>query len=619
MPSTIRRLLLGRPLETKQLAHEKLSNFLGLAVFAADAVSSTAYATEEILLALMVAGTVGMQYSMQVALAIAALIFIVVISYRQVVYAYPEGGGSYVVSRENLGPVVAQVAGAALMTDYLLTVAVSTSSGIAAVISALPSLAGYRIELTIGAILFMMLANLRGVRESARLFAVFAYSFIGIMVILLGLGLYRWATDSLIPVPQTASAELLETFGLFLFLKAFASGCSALTGIEAVSNGVQAFREPVARNAARVLTLLGLVLGALFLGATFLARELQITPLADQTVISQIGRAVLGDGLLYFILQFSTCIILIIAANTCFNGFPRLAAIQAADGYLPRQLTNLGDKLVFSNGILALGIAASLLVLVFKAETHSLIPLYAVGVFLAFTLSQAGMVVHWLKERGSAWQFRLGINALGTLTTGVVMCVILVEKFLHGAWVVALLVPILVFIALRIHKHYVFVAKKLSLEGATGVKQGARNLVIVPVAGMHRGVLKALQYALTLSSDVRAVHIEIEGSHNPRVQQMWENWAPEVLLEVVQSPYRELATPLLEYAQKAHSEEGFDYVTILVSEFVTDSPWEAMLHNHSALWLQFALRNEPKTPVLSLRYSLEELDEFSLQIPPEEE
>ncbi len=413
MPSTIRRLLLGKPLETRQLAHERLNNFLGLAVFASDALSSTAYATEEILIALVVAGAAGLHYSLSVSSAIVILLFIVVVSYRQVVHAYPGGGGSYVVSRENLGPMAAQIAGAALMSDYVLTVAVSVSSGVAAITSAVPALHDLRVELTLGAIALITLVNLRGVRESARLFAVFAYSFLAVIAALLLLGFYKLATGTPMPVATYPALEISQGLGLFLLLKAFASGCAALTGIEAVSNGVQAFKEPAARNAGRVLVLLGLLLAIIFLGVTYLARALELVPLANETVLSQLGRAIFGGGtLLYYLVQIFTCVILIIAANTSFNGFPRLAAIEAADGFLPRQLTNLGDRLVYSNGILALGITAGLLVLAFKAEVHALIPLYAIGVFLAFTMSQAGMVVHWLRERGSAWQFRLVINSL---------------------------------------------------------------------------------------------------------------------------------------------------------------------------------------------------------------
>lgn len=609
MPTALRRLLFGQPLATQQQAHEKLSNFAALAVFASDGVSSVAYATEEILLALALAGATALHLSVPIGIAIVVLIAIVATSYRQVVYAYPSGGGSYAVARANLGVLAGQITGAALFVDYVLTVAVSVASGVAAITSAVPALYEHRVALGVACIAFVTWANLRGVRESARMFMVPTYGFILSLYILIAVGLLRAATGR--PpadvLPTHSHIQAVQGLTVFLVLRAFASGCAALTGIEAVSNGVQAFRPPVERNAAKVLSWLAFVLGSLFLGITVLSHRLGIVPVHNETVVSQIARASFGRSWFYYLIQTFTAVILILAANTSFNGFPRLASVQASDGYLPRQLGNLGDRLVFSNGILALGLMSSLLLVVFHGETHRLIPLYAVGVFLSFTLSQLGLVKHWwqVRDKQRDWKLRAAINGVGAVITGIVVVVIAITKFVHGAWIVCILIPLLVMCFLAIRRHYDEFAAQISLEGAVDA-QASRNLVLVLVGSMHRGMIGPIRYAKSLAAnvdDVRAVHIETE-SDRPRssLTEAWDRYGLGIPLVVLPSPYRSLAEPLVEYIQRVQQKEGYHTVTLILPEVAVQGWWQPLLHNQTALFLQLALRRVPGLVVASYRY-----------------
>ena len=606
------RLLVGKPFETARLKHEKLGKVSGLAVFAADGLSSVAYATEEIVLALVVAGTAGLEKGLiPVSIGIVALIFIVAMSYRQTVMEYPSGGGAYIVARENLGPVVAQVAGAALLTDYILTVAVSVSSGVAAITSAVPTLHPYRALIGVACVVFICLANLRGVRESAAVFAGPVYLFIGSMLGLVGVGLYRQFVSHQLAPPWPADApNPTQMLGWFLLLRAFASGCAALTGIEAIANGIQAFREPASKNAATVLAWLAALLAMMFIGTSYLAQHYHIivNETSTETVVSQIARLSTGNGsVFYYVIQAATAVILILAANTSFADFPRLASFQARDGYLPRQLSNLGDRLVYSNGILVLTFVSSLLIVIFKGDTHKLIPLYAVGVFTAFTLSQTGMVLHWLRLRNTShWHVSAVINGIGALTTAVVVVVVAVMKFSHGAWIVIILIPAMVTIFLRIHSHYLKVANALSLQGRMPAAP-QRSLVLVLAGGLHRGLLTVLQYAKALGAEVRAIHVEVEGHEDPRIQRQWKEYVQDLDLVVLESPFRELAQPVRQYVQKVRAEEGYDFVLVVVPEFVVGSWWESLLHNHSALFLQWALADEPSALVVVVRYRLADL------------
>ena len=599
----LRRLLIGDPIPTHRIAFETLGPLAGLAVFSADALSSVAYGGEESLRVLVHAGSAGLAYTVPVGIVIVALLATVVVSYRQTVVEYPSGGGAYVVARDNLGTQPSLVAGAALLTDYVLTVAVSVAAGVAAVTSAWPVLYEHRVLLGVVWIVFMAVVNLRGVRESATVFGVPVYAFVLLMLALVATGLGRLATGTMQPQTNLAAVPVVEGLSLFLILRAFSSGCVALTGVEAVANGVQAFRPPAGQNAARVLGILALLLGTMFLGTTILARHLAIVPLAEETVLSQIARVVFGRGVLYYMLQMATAIILILAANTSFAGFPRLAAFMALDGFVPRQLSNLGDRLVYSNGIIALAALSSLLIAAFHGDVHLLIPLYAIGVFTAFTLSQSGMVLHWLRKGDRGWRRRAGVNAMGAVVTGVVLAVVAVTKFTHGAWVIWIVVPALVLLSRGIRRHYDYVASRLSLEQAPSVRP-IRNLNLLLVGGMHRGTLDALQYVRALGGETRAVHIEIGGEAVPRIQRLWRKFEPVIPLVVIESPYRNLAAPVIEYAQKAMADEGYDSVTVVLPEFVVDTVWESILHNHSALWMQIVLRSVPGVSVLNMRYRL---------------
>jgi amino acid transporter len=598
MLADVRRILIGAPLPSARIIHERLSKIQALAVFSSDALSSVAYATEEILLVLVAAGSAALGLSLPIALVIVVLLVIVASSYFQTIHGYPTGGGAYLVAYDNLGVWPGLTAAAALLTDYVLTVAVSTTAGIAAITSAFPVLLPFRVELCLLAIVFISWANLRGVRESGTLFAIPTYGFIAIFFTLIVVGLVRLVSGTLQPVPPqvTPTAEAgIQALTVFLVLRAFSSGCTALTGVEAISDGILAFRKPEAENAGKTLIAMTGLLATMFLGITFLARSLHVVPAEHETVISQIGRQVFGDGPLYLALQIATTLILVLAANTSFADFPRLSAILARDRFLPRQLTNLGDRLVFVNGIVALAVLASALVVIFGGQTHRLIPLYAVGVFLSFTLSQSGMVLHWRKVRGPGWQWKARINGLGAIATGMVLSVILAAKFIHGAWVVLLLIPAFVRMFHIIKRHYVTLAEQLSLEGLEpetwkGLATRRRLKVVVPVSGIHRGTLAALQFARSLSKDVTAVMVDVEPPVTARVQERWPVWGHVVPLQVLDSPYRSTIEPLLAYLDETDQREPERGLAVVVlPEFVPAKWWHHLLHNQTAQLLKRAL------------------------------
>ncbi len=598
MLADVRRFLIGAPLPSAQMVHERLNKIQALAVFSSDALSSVAYATEEILLVLVLAGSAALGLSLPIALAIAGLLAIVAFSYYQTIHGYPSGGGAYIVAHENLGEGPGLVAAAALLTDYVLTVAVSISAGIAATTSAFPALLPWRIELCLIAIALIAWANMRGVRESGTLFAVPTYGFVVLFLTLIGVGLVRLTTGTITPVPATAAPTgegTLQALSLFLILRAFASGSTALTGVEAISNGIPAFRKPEATNAGKTLVAMATLLGIMFLGITFLARSLHVIPMESETVVSQIARQVFGEGPIYLALQAATTLILVLAANTSFADFPRLSAILSRDRYLPRQLTNLGDRLVFSNGILLLAILASVLVVIFGGRTHGLIPLYAVGVFLSFTLSQSGMVRHWRRLRGSGWQWKAAINGLGAAVTGVVLVIQVLTKFLHGAWVVLLLIPVIVWMFHSIKKHYLAVADQLSLESVCceewpEADTRERHKVLVFVSGMHRGTLGALRFARSMSKDVTAVMVEVDLDRTERVKERWQKWGQDVPLVVLESPYRSTVGPLLDYLDQTDARDPERGLAVVVlPEFVAARRWQELLHNQTARLIKNAL------------------------------
>lgn len=601
----LRTLIFGNPLSTASLEEQKVGKLAALPLFASDGLSSVAYATEEMLLALIVAGAAFLHLSLPIALVISTLLVIVALSYVQTVHAYPQGGGSYLVAHENLGEWAGLIAAAALLIDYVLTVAVSIAAGVRAVTSAFPELLPYTIILCLIAVALMAWANLRGVRESAAVLAFPTYGFIAAMCALVAVGLWRYWQGEITPHPMptlTASATMSQLAIILLLLRAFSSGCTALTGIEAVSNGVPTFKKPEARNAGIVLMILGALMATLFMGVTVLARKLNILPLADESVVSQIAHMVFGDGPLYLAVQIATMIILILAANTSFAGFPRLGSILANDGYLPRQLANMGDRLAFSNGILVLAGAAAFLLVIFGGSTHALIPLYTIGVFLAFVLSQTGMVWLWLKRRGPRWHLKAAINGLGAVASLVALLVIVESKFRDGAWIVVLLIPIILIAFARIKAHYGDVAQQMSPRlGGLGEwlpwVHKFHPKVVVPISKMHPGTLAALQFARAISDDITAVIVDLDPAQTASVRLTWRALRFKEKLVVLESPYRSVIEPVMTYLNEVDLREPERGLAVVVlPEFVASRWWENLLHNQTALMLkaELLLRKGPR-------------------------
>ncbi|MBI1999873.1 MAG: APC family permease [candidate division NC10 bacterium] len=599
----LKRVLLGNPLTTAQARYERLAKIPALAIFASDNLSSVAYATEEILLVLVLAGTSALSYSPPIGMAIGLLTVIVASSYWQTIHAYPSGGGAYTVAKDNLGTYPGLVAGAALLVDYVLTVSVSVAAGVAAITSAFPVLYPHRVALCVGVVLLIMMANLRGIRETGRIFAAPTYWFILCLVILLGGGFYHLLTQGAPPLSTTVPER--EPLNEFLVLRAFASGCAALTGIEAVANGVQAFKPPESRNAGITLAWMAFILGSSFLGVTFLAYFFHIVPVEGETVVSMLGRQIFGSSWVYYMIQAATAVILILAANTSFAGFPMLASMLGKDGFLPRQFANRGDRLVFSNGIIILASVSSLLLVIFGGSTHALIPLYAVGVFTAFTLSQAGMVRHWWKERGPRWRPHAAINGLGAVVTAAVVTVIGVSKFVHGAWMIIIIIPVLVVGFLAVRRHYSVLARGLSLEGFSPPKLG-RHPVVVLVAGIHRGVVTALSYARAISPNVTAITVDLDPTATSRLQMQWREWAPDVPLVVLDSPYRSVLLPILNYIDQMEKQQDGAYMTIILPEFIPAKWWQHLLHNQTALLIKGALLFRRGKVAISIPYHLDQ-------------
>ena len=603
----LKRVLVGRPIPTSLDQHERLSRVTGLAVFASDALSSVAYATEAILLVLIVAGPLALRASLPVALAIAVLVAIVVTSFRQSILAYPKGGGAYVVTRENLGRYPSLVAGGALLIDYVLTVAVSIAAGIDAITSAIPPLWSYRVTLCVAGVIAIAVVNLRGVREAGRLFAAPTYMFVGAYLVMIGWGVVQWLGGHVPPsVPPEPGRQWPDELTLLLALRAFASGCAALTGIEAVSDGVPAFRSPEAQNARQVLAALGLILIVLFVGITSLVYAFGIVPVAGETTNSQLARLVFGETPLYFLVQGITAVILILAANTSFADFPRVASFLARDGFIPRQFANRGDRLAYSNGILILTVLSIGLLVAFHGDTHALIPLYAVGVFLSFTLKQSSMVRYWVRRRGPGWPSGVMVQGLGATVTGIVMVVIAATKFSQGAWIVVVLIPTLVVAFTVVRRHYDQVARQLSVEGAEPEPPLTAHSVLVLIGDVHRGVLRALRYARALSPDARGVYVEITAEQTRRVEERWSRFADGMPLVVLRSPYRSVAGPLLEYLDQLQQQSADHLVTIILPEFIPARWWQHLLHNQTALLIKGALLFRRGVIVTNVPYHLQE-------------
>jgi amino acid transporter len=615
MLGTMKRLLVGRPLATTEQEHQRIPKTIALAVFSSDAISSTAYATEEILFVTALGASslaLGLDTLVPIAIAVATLLTIVVFSYRQTIYAYPSGGGSYVVSRENLGETPSLVAGASLLVDYILTVAVSISAGVAAIISIpeFASLADHRVLLGLALIVLITLANLRGVKESGKLFSFPTYVYIITLTALVLYGLYRvFVTDDIgtVPVGEDAFHGALTggSLGLFLILKGFSSGAVALTGVEAISNGVPAFRRPEAKNAATTLVVMAVILGTLFFGVSMLASHVHPYPSEHQTVIAQMGLLVFGNGAIFFVLQIATALILTLAANTAYADFPRLSSIIARDGYLPRQLANRGDRLVFSNGVVFLAGAAAGLLVAFGGVTNALIPLYAVGVFTSFTLSQAGMVRHHLTLREPGWRKSMIINVVGAAATFVVLVIVAATKFSSGAWLPIVVIPMIIALFRGIRRHYARVEK--SLVVAPGFRPRRMNHTVVVLVGrVHRGVLDALAYAKSLNPNrLLAVSVVTDDEEQEQIENQWRDFELDVELETVYSPYRELTRPILRFVDELEARYDNDVITVLIPEFVVRHWWEHVLHNQSALILKGRLLFRKGIVVTSVPYHTE--------------
>ena len=602
----IKRLLVGKPMPLAQARHERLGKAVALAVFASDPLSSVAYATEEILLVLILAGTVALSYSLPIALGIAALLAVVVISYRQTVQAYPQGGGAYIVARENLGIFPALTAAAALLTDYVLTVSVSAVAGIAALTSAIPALFPHRVLLSSLAVAAIALGNLRGVRESGRMFAAPTYFFTASILVMVGYGLIAARLGWLPEAPYEPHPPGMEGIGLFLLLRAYSAGCTALTGVEAVSNGVPALRPPEGRNAQAVMTWLGVISITMFLGITYLAFDFGIIPGGDETIVSKIARRVFGSGMMYYAVQAATMLILLLAANTSYADFPRLSSILSRDRYVPRQFGTQGDRLVFSNGILILTGFSILLIVAFQGDTHALLPLYAIGVFISFTLSQSGMVRRWLRLREKGWRWRVWVNGVGAVVTAIVLLTLAFTKFSEGAWIVLVIIPILVATFVIMHRHYDEVAAELSLEGL-GELPEFNHTVLVLMGDVHRGVVRAVQYAKTLAGPaaaVRAVYVEIDPARTHRTEERWAKCGFGVPLVVLASPYRSLLRPLLEYIDQIQARGDDQMVTIVLPEFLPRKWWQHVLHNQTALLVKGALLFHKNIVVADVPYLL---------------
>jgi amino acid transporter len=614
---TLKRIFVGRPLATAEQEHQRIPKLIALAVFSSDAISSTAYATEEILFVTAVGASsiaLGLDVLIPIAVAVAILLAIVATSYRQTIYAYPSGGGSYVVSRENLGENPSLVAGASLLVDYILTVAVSISAGVAAIISIpqFEGLAHHRVELGLALIVLITLANLRGVKESGRIFAFPTYLYIVVLTALVVLGLtktyFGWfggiekiAFD---PEASEAARQAGGTLGLFLILKGFSSGAVALTGVEAISNGVPAFRRPESKNAATTLTWMALILGSLFFGVSVLAHRLHPYPSHDVTVFAQMGKQVFGDNVVFWVLQLATAGILTLAANTAYADFPRLSSIIAADGYLPRQLANRGDRLVFSNGVVVLAVAAGALIVAFGGVTNALIPLYAVGVFLSFTLSQTGMVRHHLSEREPHWQRGVAVNATGAVATAIVTMIVATTKFTSGAWVPLVVIPLIVLLFKTIKRHYQTVASGLRVPADYRPRR-MNHTVVVLVGTVHRGTLEALAYAKSLAPNhLVAVTVASDEVAQERIEKEWAERGIDIPLEIVHSPYRELTRPVMRFIDELDARYENDILTVVLPEFVVTSWWAHLLHNQSALILKGRLLFRKGTVVTSVPYHI---------------
>ncbi len=613
-----RTWLIGRPLPTAEAPQQTISKVVGLAVFGADALSSIAYAPQETLVILAAAGSQAFGYAFPISLIITVLLAIVTISYQQTIHAYPSGGGAFTVVKENLGTTAALIAGSALLLDYILLAAVAISSGVAQIVSAFPFLYEYRVLLSVIFLVLIAIANLRGVKESGNTFAAPTYFFLGMTVLTVAVGFFKYLTGTLGTVIDPPALEMLHTepITLFLLLRAFSNGTTALTGVECISNGVKSFKEPRAHNASVTMIWMAAILGVLFIGIVYLLGVIGAVPSESETVISQLARTAFGDrGLLYLGTILATTIILVLATNTAFAGFPSLSAVIANDGFMPRQLAYRGSRLVFSRGIVTLASIAAFLIVIFKASVTALVPLWAVGVFLSFTLSQAGMARHWWKagqtpstarlSENKGWKWKLAVNGFGAVCTTIVTAIFAVTKFTDGAWIIVLLLPIVVLSFMAVRRHYKNLAHDLSLDNFGEPPPAVRHRVILPISGVHRGALEALNYARSLSDDVTAVYISIEPEERDAVERKWNWWGKGVRLVVIDSPYRTFLEPFLGYVDELCGVlQSNERLTIVVPQFNPKHPWHNVLHTQTAFWLRFALLSKRGIVITEVPYQV---------------
>jgi amino acid transporter len=596
MLSRLKNTLIGSPLPTQQLAENRLNKIRALAAFSPDALSSIAYANQEIYLGLVVAGAAGLVLAWPIGLVIVGVLVIVAISYYQTIHGYPSGGGSYIVARANIGTLPGLIAAGALLLDYLLCAAVSLTAGVDAIASAFPNLWPYKTIIALGLLGLIMLANLRGLRETGTFMAVPVYLFLFTYIPMLIYGaIHLWMEG---PTPMvTVAPPPVQPLSLFLIMHTFATGCTALTGIEAISNGVPAFKQPESKNAGRTLIVMAILMGILFVGSIGLTQFLGVIAGPQETILSALARHLLGSGPAYVLIQLSTLLILAVAANTSFADFPRLSAILARDGFLPRQFTGLGDRLVFTNGIVFLTIAAGVLIVIFRGNSHLLIPLFAIGAFLAFTLSQAGMVIHWFRERTQNWRLKAFLNGLGAFATATTLLIITISKFREGAWITVLLIPIFVFVFLRIHQHYIDVGKQLSLRGLPpDLKPTPPMRLVVPVSGIHRGIVDAMDFAQSISKDITALYIELDPGTGEELSKEWECWWPDIPLVVLPSPYRSIIRPLLDYLDEDDRKHNDGTLAaVVLPEFIPAKWWQQLLHNQTSLLIKTALLYRRRT------------------------
>jgi len=606
--SQAKRILLGKPIATKHAHHQRLSKVFALPVFASDALSSVAYATEATMGVLLVAGANHLGLTFSISIAIAVLIILVSSSYYQTLHAYPHGGGSYTVASSNLGSLAGRVAGASLLIDYVLTVSVSVTAGVLALVSVFPNIQRQLILVNLLCVAFIAIVNLRGTKESGVVFAIPTYSFVGVTIIMIVWGLIKLPSMHVVPMANpNPPAKSLELFGTFLILKAFANGCTAMTGIEAISNGILAFKKPESRNASITLTWMAIILAVMFLGSSWLATQLHVIPYLDQdakgykTVLALICERVFGAGSawLYF-LQIATALILILAANTAFADFPRLSSMIARDGFLPRQLASVGDRLVFQNGIVVLAILSTTLIVVFKGKTDALIPLYAIGVFTAFTLSQFGMVVHQIRLKKYATML---VSLVGGTATLIVTGVILVTKISEGGWIVLVALALFLSFFWFVRRHYTYLAKELSVTPDDKLKE-VRTTVLLLVPRVHKGILQAISYANSMTKDVRALHVTLDPQSAQAVKQDWNKFGADIPLVILESPYRSLLQPVTEYIDQAIAEDPNSFITVIVPQAVPKYWWQGLLHNNAAIPLKMALTSRKNVIITNVRYFL---------------